>query len=189
LDPDGREPNKSQVTTPSNLISYISNTPGTSAKAKLAILGKYSTLGGANAKHKRYIYTKKAGWIDLVHFFNVASELDKLSGLEEIGAWVFGGFALWQKTKEIENKQQAGGNVGTAWSYEDAPSNYYGWIFWKFYYDPNGNLADQMASFLNKYGGTNPQNAPNWKQMWKKENPYKRQFPQNKSFNPMFTKD
>jgi hypothetical protein len=124
----------------------------------------------------------------LVHFFNVAAELDKLSGIDRIGAWMFGGFALWQKTKEIENNQEARGLIGTAWSYEDAPSNYYGWIFWKFYYDPSGNLGDQMQRFLEDYGGTNPQNAPNWNQMWSKENPNKRQFPQNKSFNPKFTK-
>jgi RHS repeat-associated protein len=188
FDPDGREPNKSQVTNPTKLITYINNTKGGTARSKLAFLGKYGTLGGASPSKKRYIYTEKAGWIDLVHFFHVAAELDKLSGIERIGAWMFGGFALWQKTKEIENNQAAKGLIGTAWSYEDAPSNYYGWIFWKFYYDPNGNLGDQMQRFLEDYGGTNPQNAPNWNQMWIKENPKKRQFPQNKSFNPKFTK-
>ena len=191
-DPNGMEPNKSQVIAPNSLISYINNAPGSTARAKLAWLGTYSTapgrFGGANPKNKRYIYTEKAGWIDLAHFFGVAAELDKLSGIKRIGAWMFGGFALWQKTKEVENNQAAQGSIGTAWSYEDAPSNYYGWIFWKFYYDPQGSLADQISSFLNNYVGTSPQNAPNWNQMWSKENPYKQQFPQNKSFLPKFTK-
>ncbi len=187
FDSNGREPNKSQVTDPSTLISYINNTPGATARDKLNILGTYKTLGGASSSHKRYIYTERAGWIDLVHFFNVAKEIDQLKGAKRAGAWTFGGFPLWKKTEEIECKQEAQGSIGTAWSYEDAPSNYWGWIFWKFYYDPDGDLSAQMKKFLDDKAGTDPKNAPNWQQMWKKENPYKQQFPQNKSFHPKFT--
>ena len=187
FDPTGEEPNKSQATDPGKLIAYLNNISGPTARDTLKIVGEYKTLGGASPNHKRYIYTVHAGWIDLVHFFNVAKELDTLEGIERAGAWAVGGFALWDKTEEIECKQEAQGSSGTAWSYEDAPSNYWGWIFWKFYYDPSGDLSAQMEEFLDAKGGTAPENAPNWQQMWAKEQSYKQQFPQNKSFYPKFT--
>ena len=186
-DPDGREPNKSQVTDPNRLRAYVQKVAGSTAGDKLKVLGEYRTLGGSDPSHKRYLYTEKAGWLDLVHFFNVARELDRLPALEKAGAWALGGFSLWQKTKEIEGGQAAKGSAGTAWSYEDAPSNYFGWLFWRGYYDPKGDLGEQLGRFLGDYGGTTPENAPNWKAMWRKEQPYKQQFPPNKSFDPKFT--
>ena len=166
MDPDGNEPNKSQVTTPKHLIKYLQTVKGANARERLAYVGTYETLGGAKPEKKRYIYTEKAGWIDLVHFFNVAKEIDA-SLINRIAASIDGKDQLWQKTAEIENGQAAVSKIGigTAWSYEDAPSNYFGYIFWKDYYNPEGNLAVQMYQFLSDYGGSSPQNAPNWKNM------------------------
>jgi hypothetical protein len=45
-----------------------------------------------------------------------------------------------------------------------------------------------MYQFLSDYGASSPQNAPNWENMWSKEHTTQRQFPQNKSFDPVFTK-
>lgn len=189
IDADGKEPNKSQATSPRNFLNYLQKVYKNNARETLAYLGNYKTLGGANPSHKRYIYTRRGGWIDLVHFFNVASEIDKLSSAKKIGVYIAGEIALWEKTKSIENEQQAKGSIGTAWSYEDAPSNYLGLVFWKYYYDPDGDLIEQIIDFLKDYGATDPENAPNWKEMWSKENPYKQQFPQNKSFKPKYTSE
>lgn len=189
IDPDGKEPNKSQATSPKQFISFVQSHYKGSASATLAFLGNYETLGGNDPSHKRYIYTREGGWIDLVHFFNVAAEIGKLSTTKKIGAFIAGGFALWEETKNIENKQVAQGSIGTAWSYEDAPSNYLGFIFWKHYYDPNGDLVEQIIEFLKEYGAVDPEKAPNWKEMWNSENWKKQQFPQNKSFFPDFTSD
>jgi hypothetical protein len=178
IDPDGSEPNKSQVTSPRNFLLYLQNLESkhkTNARATLAHLGNYRTLGGPAPANKRYLYTRKGGWIDLVHFFGVAAKLDKLSGIERIGAYVAGGFALWKETKAVENNQLAQGSIGTAWSYEDAPSNYLGFMFWKFYYDPDGDLTAQLIQFLRK--------------MWTEEHSYEQQFPQNRSFFPKFTSE
>ncbi|PID57947.1 MAG: hypothetical protein CR986_08505 [Ignavibacteriae bacterium] len=187
-DPNGMEPNKSQATSPRKFLNYVNRIYKSDASTTLAYLGKYSTLGGPNPQN-RYLYTRHGGWIDFVHFFNVAANIDNLSSIENVGAWLFGQIPLWEKTAEIENKQAAEGSIGTAWSYEDAPSNYLGWLFWKFYYDPDGNLIEQLKEFLKNLGATEPQNAPNWNQMWDTENSYKQQFPQNRSFSPDFTSD
>lgn len=198
IDPDGNEPNKSQATNPRRLIRYLVSTRAAQAKKAggaytagdfLAYLGDYETLGGDDPTHKRYIYTRKGGWIDLVHFFNVATEIDQLSAPKKMGAYIGGGFALWQETKNRENEQAAQGSIGTAWSYEDAPSNYLGYTFWKFNYDSGGDLIAQIIAFLKEYGATDPENAPNWTEMWTRENSKKQQFPQNKSFFPTFTSD
>jgi hypothetical protein len=192
IDPDGNEPNKSQATSPRKLIGYLQGvykSYKSNARETLAYLGTYETLGGADPANKRYLYSRKGGWIDLVHFFNVAAEIDKLSNTEKVGAYVAGGFALWQETKNRENDQAAQGSIGTAWSYEDAPSNYLGFIFWKSYYNPDGDLISQIIEFLKEYGATDPGNAPNWKEMWTRENSKKQQFPQNKGFFPRFTSE
>lgn len=187
IDPDGKEANKSQATSPRNFLSYLQYVNKNNAKETLSYLGNYKTLGGADPSHKRYIYTRRGGWIDLVHFFNVASEIDKLSSIKKVGVYLAGEIALWEKTKSVEDDQLAKGSVGTAWSYEDAPSNFLGLIFWKHYYDPKGDLIEQIIKFLKDFGATDPENAPNWQEMWTKEHPYKQQFPQDKSAFPDFT--
>ena len=90
--------------------------------------------------------------------------------------------------KDIEEAQAAQGNKGTAWSYEDAPSNYFGWLFWRHYYSADGDLNEQLERFMKDYSGASPQSAPNWSKMSDTEKPFKQEFPPNKSFDPKYTK-
>jgi len=63
-----------------------------------------------------------------------------------------------------------------------------GAVFLLNYYTNDKNLLKSLVLFFEKYGVTNPQNAPNWDKM--QETPQEqKQFPENKSLEPQYTKE
>jgi hypothetical protein len=85
LDQSGHEPNKAQSTNLENTIGII----GSKSLQELRYLsgdadGRPVGPFGGN-KGARYIYTKKGGWVDLGHFFQVAAGLqEKMPGKTKV---------------------------------------------------------------------------------------------------------
>jgi RHS repeat-associated protein len=195
---NGEEPNKSQAATwgqiKAILTSYFKD-PTNRSLEKLKYTegatgggGQVGPFGGE--KGARYIYTTERGWIDLGHFFQVAAGLENQIGSgfikEEIkgNASLLGILAsqLWDKTKEVENGQPA--ESETCWSYEDAPTNGSGLMYWLNYYDSPEKIIESLEKYFTDMGITDPSKAKNWKTMQKSAQK-KRWFEQNKSFAPM----
>jgi len=204
IDPNGHEPVKSQVTTLNKFIGQLNKIEGNlNFKDTLNKLGKYP-FGGTPASNPlskyRYIYTKQMGWLDMTHVLGVAFELNKklesLSSSEFLqtltkqhyNAYQYARFELWNKTVSIEEGQAKSGVIQSAWSYEDAPSNLVGL---EFYFDSSFNkkLSSQLETYLNDLEATDPKNAPNWKNVPKKEVIGRPPTATNKSFDPMYTLD
>lgn len=102
----------------------------------------------------RYMYTEKAGWIDMHHFFRLANYT------REHG----------QKMAELyaynsERYQEWSGNP-SGWSYEDIASDIAGIEFWLQYGDKltKGEITvtDATEEFFKNLGAVEPSEAPNY---------------------------
>ena len=148
--------------------------------------------GYFNKKKGRYIYTTKGGWIDMVHFMFYAGKaydykLQKEAAQEmlqskDIAYMREGVIALTRQAnmdpvneavkdgyhQEFSDKFAA---KHSAYSYEDLPSDKLGAYFGASYFDPNSKqtFGEQLKAYLNSLGATIPQEAPNYKQLPKKE--------------------
>jgi hypothetical protein len=208
MDNDGREPNRSQAASWTQIKAVLTNyfkNPENQSIHKLRYTdgaggggGQVGPFGGENGP--RYIHTENYGWIDLGHFFQVASEVEKkASTYNKVTKWAikhseiayFKALSeLGKKTIEVENGQPEGSE--TQWSYEDGPSNKAGLDFWYLSYDGDKTLLENLEDFFETAGATNPEEAPNYETM--QDGPQKKRwFQQNKSLapvqNPEPTKD
>ena len=191
IDPDGREPTKSQAATWVQVRAIIQGIEKKGlhdlryTKKAAGGGGQVGPFGGA--KGPRYIWTKKRGWIDLAHMLQVASEAQINIG-NGIGKTIAKGpgrgYAkgkLWDKTVDVENSQ---GSAPTSWSYEDAPSNLAGLDFFLDYYTNDDSIFSALDNFFADSEASNPSEAPNWSSMQQTEDHNNRWFQQNKSFTP-----
>lgn len=102
----------------------------------------------------RYIYTEKAGWIDMHHFFRLANYTrEHGQKLAELYAY------------NSERYQEWSGNP-SGWSYEDIASDIAGIEFWLNYGDrlTNGEITLTAATkeFFTNLGAVEPSKAPNY---------------------------
>jgi len=113
-----------------------------------------SAIEGKGAS-KRYIYTKRAGWIDLKHFFEAADLA------EDMGA------TFTVKKGENVELDQLKKNDGSAYDYEDLQSNLQGAIFGEDAKNlQQGELFYQAITLrFTELGATDPKEAPNYKKL------------------------
>jgi RHS repeat-associated protein len=176
IDPDGREPNRSQATTAAGVRAIIEQHFASGAVSLQSLRYTEGAKGGGKqvgpfggGKGGRYVWTTQRGWIDLGHFFQVAAEAQKELG----NGWkkgIAGGIGraytehkLWEMTKKVENSQHG----ETRWSYEDPSSNKAGLDFFLDYYHGDKTLLGDLDRFFKDAGAANPRGAPNWKVMQK----------------------
>lgn len=200
VDPDGREPVKSQAITWSEARSIIEG------HSDITLSGLRYTSGAAGGGGQvgpfgggtggRYIYTKSRGWVDLAHFFQAASAgknsidsmdftnrgvlfgaVQKSGTLQTIAVW-----KLWQATKAQEDGQSG---YATSWSYEDGPSNASGLDFLLNYYTDSESLLSDLDRYFYDKGASNPESAPNWQHLPEKEHLTERAYPPHKSLKPI----
>jgi RHS repeat-associated protein len=200
MDNDGREPNRSQAANWSQIKTVLTNYFNNPANQSIHKLRYTETAGGGGGQvgpfggenGPRYVYTEKYGWIDLGHFFQVASEIEgKVSSngkayrwfaKNSITAYYIAKSKLKTKTEEVENGQPEGSE--TQWSYEDAPSNLAGMDYWFYAFDNNKNIIETLQEFFEDAGIKKPEEAPNYNTM--QDKPQKRRwFQQNKSMKPI----
>ncbi len=202
IDPDGREPVKEFAGTTQGFISFINTKnskfgtfTGTQAHNKLLAFGKSKmTWGGPKpaitaplnkSDGNRYIYTKNGGWVDMSHFMFYAGRAYKYKqdgSKNPIGEAVQDGY-------KQEFFDQFGATY-SAYSYEDLPSDKYGAEFAVNFFDPNSDLTfgEQLMNYLNnELGATNPENAPNYKDLPDKHPTEGKPSTQNKTTEPLFT--
>jgi RHS repeat-associated protein len=186
------EPNRRQAATAEQIISEIEAFFGKAGPTLEGLKYTEGATGGGRqvgpfgGEHgPRYVYTRKWGWIDLGHFFQVAAQAQQRMG-NGLKKSLAGGLRfvtnhkLWVATEEVENAQQG----ETRWSYEDAPSNKAGLDFFLDYYTDNTHLIDALTKFFKDVGAVDPTQAPNWSVM--QPDPQKVQwFLQNHSFDPV----
>jgi RHS repeat-associated protein len=184
------EPNKKQALTwdqakkiiESNKISSLQGLRYTDGDANGKQVGPFGGETGG-----RYIFTKKYGWVDLGHFFQVAAGLEEntneytKAALQIPEFYYAAKFRLWLKTVDVENDQQE----PSIWSYEDAPSNHAGFVYFIWFHNSK-DIIKSLDSFFEYAEGTSPEEATNWEEMQK--TPQKtRMFEQNRSFDPIFS--
>ncbi len=200
MDNDGREPNRSQAANWTQikavLVNYFKN-PDNQSLHRLRYTegsggggGQVGPFGGE--KGPRYIFTEKYGWVDLGHFFQVASEIDnRAQEYGSTGKWLIQRSAIMygvalvnlkSETEKVENGQPEGSD--TKWSYEDPASNLAGMDFWFFAYDTDENIIQKLEAFFTEAGAKDPKDAPNYEIM--QDVPQKtRWFEQNKKMTPV----
>jgi RHS repeat-associated protein len=192
VDPDGREPTRSQAVTWAQARTVIQNFSGAPTLDGLRYTDAV-TLGGKQIgpfggdQGPRYVWTTGFGWIDLGHFFSAASGAKGRTGDSALNRFV--GRRLWTgvviglayETAAFENQQTG----PTSWSYEDGPSNLAGVTFYFKGYSGDTTLLDDLDEFFNSVGAADPSSAPNWSQMQKTEDANKRYFQQNRSLSPV----
>ena len=157
--------------------------------------------GYFNNKASRYIYTKKGGWIDMVHFLFYASEAYsyKKEMMENPSTSYLGLTQQEIVSKSINHAVKRGylqekldsiKAPHSAYSYEDLPSDYFGAVFGASFFNPNLTLTfgQQISSYLNNHLiATRPETAPNYKDLPEKD-VGKHSGITNKTINPLFTK-
>lgn len=209
IDRNGEEPNRSQAANWTRVKAILNNYFNQNAQNKSihklryteedATGKKVGPFGGP--KGSRYLYTEKYGWVDLGHFFQVASRTQAEMEKGEYGSvmtwlakhslevYIFGRYKLWEKTEMVEESQSD--DSDTKWSFEDGPSNLAGYHFW-FEYQGNETLTEDLEKFFKEAGVTDPEQSSIWQTM--PDSPQKKRwFEQNRSFfkqsNPVPTKD
>jgi RHS repeat-associated protein len=171
---------------------------------------KPATTAPFNMVKGRYIYTEKGGWIDMAHFTFYAGKAYGYKQDKEMATKMMNDPNFYKMPMEAQTHimQQAGMSpvgeavqdgyaqerfdpVYSSYSYEDLPSDKFGADFGANYFDPNSKLSfgEQLENYLNNVlGATNPEKAPNYKDLPEKES---KNAPTstNKTTKPMFVKD
>ncbi|HLA77180.1 MAG TPA: RHS repeat-associated core domain-containing protein [Vicinamibacteria bacterium] len=175
IDPDGREPVRNQAGTVAGFIAEMNASRtriGTAASPNAANallrlgeteLGRNgvepATTRPFNGSANRYVYTEKAGWVDIVHFLFYAGVAYR--------AFVNGSDTPIADAVQSGYHQEAIDLVAAPWSaysYEDLPSDREGASFAAQAFRPASGLSlgQQVQDYLLSRGATNPQSAPNW---------------------------
>lgn len=174
VDPDGREPRWGQLGTLNQIALEMTNAAGT---------GSYSQQMDALRTHfsgnrlyernlvnnrivdkaesvnvKRYLYTEKAGWLDMEHFFAFASHANS-KGIMAASLLAYG-------TEEAQGTKLPGWDrTASSYSYEDIQSDFSGIDFWLKFGEgiESGavNLTDAVNQYLQSLNPTDPSEAPN----------------------------
>ena len=232
VDDDGSEPEKNKAGTVSDFMYVLNNESSRKVgKFKGAQAAEYmKSLNGTEFKWSqmrpfpnqttffnkfkgKYIYTTKAGWLDMVHFMFYAgaaynAKLNKQEAIEIMNSKSYALFSSSEyqayifklsRTDPVAEALQDGyfqemtdkyAARHSAYSYEDLPSDKYGAEFGANYFDPNSNLslAEQLENYLNSLGATSPENAPNYNTLPDDEGNLKTPSKTNKTTKPVYTK-
>ena len=213
-DPDGAEPTKEKVGTLANLVGHVQALENKYSKQGLSVReanerilpsvqnkesylifnelrnvtpnGK--TLSLSKLKADRYIYTREGGWIDMSHF---AAAAGKTAGHNILRHLPYADLVAYMKGMQEEEKQSRDPKAGiraSAYSFEDMPSNMFGFEFGKIV-DFDKPLSPQLQNFFRgKLGGDiNPKKVGNWLHMpnWDKDTVGKEPL-QNRTEDPVF---
>ncbi|MEW5850968.1 MAG: SpvB/TcaC N-terminal domain-containing protein [Myxococcota bacterium] len=166
IDPDGREPTKSEAGTTTEMQQTLTTrylkSADESGTAPLSAFGVRD--GDSHAMMSfdgkgRYVYTKKAGWIDMRHFLTYAAIAQKLKengNRDPISAALDVG--VMQEVQDIFKP----GGLASSFSYEDLPSDFHGAWFAVREFDPTKPFGPQVKAYLDKLGATKPEDAPNY---------------------------
>lgn len=142
--------------------------------------------GYFNRKKGRYIYTKKGGWIDMVHFLFYASKAynyKKRKIKNPIGEAIQDGYKQEFTDSFVSSH--------SAYSYEDLPSDKYGAIFGVNYFNPKSDktFSEQLKNYFdNILKATIANNAPNYNDL-PKNDPSKHPSKVNYTTTPIFIKE
>ena len=199
IDPNGKEPVRVYSGTIEQFIKYFN----TGTKSRLGIKKGYAAISALmylgkmksfpprpavtppfNHAKGRYVYTKKYGWVDMVHFLFYAGQAMNYklnyTWMNPINQAVKMGY-----------RQEFFDPKRSRYSYEDLPSDFLGAVFATRYFNHKSKLTlgQQITKFFKeRLGATIPERAPNWLLM-----PF---FDHNgspswinKTINPMFTTD
>lgn len=173
VDYDGLEPNKAQAASWEKARTAITGHFARHGKEPNLQGLRYteSDAGGGRqvgpfggTSGPRYVWTERRGWVDLGHFFQVASVAQEKLGTgakKVIAATVgrpFFNAHLHSQTCKIEDAQHG----ETRRSYEDPSSNMAGADFYLDYYDSDENLLGALDRFFQDAGAAAPESAPNW---------------------------
>ena len=203
IDLDGQEPILPYVGTVKDFTNLLNNSPSrvgkyTNQNAHMYMMKLGNTewsremrplptqTGFFNMKKGRYIYTEKGGWIDMTHFLFYAGKAYKYKQQghkNPIGEAVQDGYAQESLDEFIAHH--------SAYSYEDLPSDKFGAEFAVNHFDSNSELtfSEQLEKYLvNQLGATNPQKAPNYKDLPKADN-QKTPSIKNRTTTPIYTKE
>lgn len=181
FDPSGHEPDKENAGTLDEFVDYVRKEIDTKIifhefESYLSILaGKYSS---GDYYGPRYIYTRKAGWIDLNHFLSAATSSSTI--ISDTGVDLFGKLVeVTQAGNWLKKDVQKSG-----FSYEDLVSNHLGIKFGSGIYMSSGYngawnqiksyfsndvhyypLSEQLELYFKALGADDPKNAPNYNEL------------------------
>lgn len=172
IDPDGREPRWGQLGTLSQISTEMTNAAGAGTYSQqMNALGAhfsgnrlFTRVNGqlqdapGSVNVKRYLYTERAGWVDMEHFFAFASHASS-KGIMAASLLAYG-------TEEAQGTKLPGWDrTASAYSYEDIQSDFSGIDFWLKFGEgiENGdvNLTDAVNQYLQSLNPTDPSEAPN----------------------------
>ncbi len=124
----------------------------------------------------------------MAHFPRAAGEIATTPGVGALGGvYQYFGERQGRKVEEGQLKSPIKGTQHSAFSYEDLPSNRFGFEFGRSI-DLDQPLSAQLEKFFQALDATKPQNAPNWKKLPPKDvDTISHAPPQNFSNEPMFT--
>lgn len=160
IDPNGEEPNKTQAGGIENLLDIVKGYESKCLSNHIFnLMHSYYTNRTEPNISTRYLYTKRAGWIDLKHFFASA----KIS-------YDYGAIAAELAGYALEIRQSLSSNEAlneSAFSYEDLSSNTAGAIFGEILsqLDASGTeymLSDVLNSYFEYLGIDDPNAAINY---------------------------
>ena len=228
IDPDGKEPIKPQAGTAQGFVNKL-NTTGTKSGTKhgkaahdaMLGFGKMefhfprplpANTGKINNYRDKYIYTTKAGWLDMAHFMFYAGKAyqykiqkqEAKKQLEDTWGMAFLPIETQREILKRSLQEPVGEAVQagyfqektdeivakhSAYSYEDLPSDKFGAEFGANYFNPDSKLSlgEQLYNYLEGLGATDPQNSPNYQILPSKE-PNKKPSRTNRTTTPVFTK-
>jgi RHS repeat-associated protein len=178
VDPNGKEPIKSQAVSLSELIRALASVRASSLEDIVSWYGGIDNRWAAVARkgmlNERYVYSKSWGWIDMRHFSAAAYGTDLLLASSN---------DILKRGEETELAQERANNA-SAWSYEDLVSNALGVYFEQYAEDYKGNALQALTSFFKEIGVVeNPlEIAPNELPDAERQTP-----PQNMSYEPVNT--
>jgi len=202
VDPDGNEPVIKYAGTIEGFVKVMDNSrravgkfTGNKADAYLLSLSNTKNMlptqtGYYNLKKGRYIYTKNAGWVDMVHFLFYAGKARKYKNDHSIADAI----GLAMSDGYMQEKMDIYLAPHSAFSYEDLPSDKVGALFGAYVFDKNSKktLSEQLEVFFKDYlKATSPNKAPNYNQIPKtdeKVHANGRPTKQNGSYKPCYVK-
>ncbi|MDN5836011.1 MAG: hypothetical protein L0H12_01510 [Nitrosospira sp.] len=200
LDPNGAEPTREKAGEFKKFLRHVQQMEkkyaaefGISSEMLVTvavnkkILGEFKKYATFNKPGERYFYTKRGGWIDTTHFAKAAGEISTRWWRDVPGVSFFGRFMAADKGFQVEIDQMSKESRNSAFSYEDLPSNRFGFEFGKNI-NPSQPLSTQLDQFFQGLQPTRKQNAPNWKDLPKTDkDTLTREPPRNISDRPLFT--
>ena len=110
----------------------------------------------------RYVYTSKAGWLDMKHVSTAAAVADVGRPAGRVGMTMTAGAAM--SLGHVVEVIQTATLQSSGYSYEDVPSNWVG-AHLGITVDPGTSFAQNVQAFLEGLGALPPEQAPNWSTM------------------------